>query len=82
MTWPAAAGSSTWSTADTDAADSTGDLTVTVEPPIRESPAGGAAIIVSDASCVMRLLEDEVGWDASRISRFGISFEAVEVFAR
>ena len=66
-------------TADVDA-DSSGDMAVPIEPPIRTSPAGGAAVIVADASCVMRLVEDEVGWDASRISRFGIKFEAVEVF--
>ena len=68
-------------TADAPAADSSGDFVVSIEPPIRATPSGGTAVIVSDASCVMRLAEDEVGWDASRISRFGIGFEAVEVFA-
>ena len=67
-------------TAEPAAADSNGIVTVSIEPPIRTAPAGGATIIVTDASCIMRLVEDDVGWDASRISRFGIRFEAVEVF--
>lgn len=67
--------------ADAPAADGGGVVTAAIEPPIRVPPAGGAALILSDASCVMRLVEDEVGWDASRISRFGISFDVVEVFA-
>ena len=68
-------------TTDALAADSSGIVTVTIEPPIRTAPAGGAEIIVTDPSCAMRLVEDDVGWDASRISRFGIRFEAIEVFA-
>ncbi len=68
-------------TADAPAADGFGVVTVSIEPPIRTAPAAGATIIVTDASCTMRLAEDEVAWDASRISRYGIGFEAVEVFS-
>ena len=68
-------------TADAPAADGAGVVTVSIEPPIRISPADGEAVIVTDASCVMRLEEDEVSWDANRISRYGIAFSAVEIFA-
>ena len=68
-------------TADAPAADISGIVTLSFEPPIRTAPAGGATVIVADASCVMRLETDEVGWDASRISRYGIRFNAIEVFS-
>ena len=62
-------------------ADGTGTMTVPIEAPIRTSPAGNQSVILADASCVMRLVDDEIGWDADRISRYGIRFEAIEVFA-
>ena len=68
-------------TADSAAADSSGNVVVSIEPPVRDTPSDGAEVLVTNASCVMRLIEDEVGWEASRISRFGIEFDAVEVFA-
>ena len=64
--------------ADADA-DSSGEVAVQIEPPIRLSPAAGAAVLVADAACVMRLSDDIVGWDADQISRYGIAFDAVEV---
>ena len=66
--------------ADADA-DGSGDVDLQIEPPIRQSPASGATIIVADAACVMRLTSDRVGWDADSLSRYGLAFEAVEVFA-
>ena len=62
-------------------ADSSGEASLPIEPPIRSSPADNAPIITSNPSCVMRLVEDEVGWDVSRVQRAGIAFEAIEVFA-
>lgn len=65
--------------ADSDA-DASGALDVSIEPPIRRSPAAGETIIVTDASCVMRLETDRVAWDADNLSRFGVAFDAIEVF--
>lgn len=62
-------------------ADSSGEMSIAIEPPIRRSPDDGGAVIFTEASCTMRLVDDEFGWDASRISRYGIRFEAIEVFA-
>ncbi|MCG8360329.1 MAG: hypothetical protein MI920_32605 [Kiloniellales bacterium] len=62
-------------------ADGTGGMTIPIEPPIRTPPAGNENLITTDASCVMHLVDDEIGWDANRISRYGMRFEAIEVFA-
>ncbi len=67
-------------TADVDA-DASGVMSLTIEPPIRTSPADNSNVIVATATCIMRLVNDDPGWDANRISRYGISFEAIEVFA-
>ena len=66
-------------TADVSA-DSSGEMTVSIEPPIRTSPDNNALIITTNPSCVMRLVDDEVGWDVSRAQRAGIAFDAIEVF--
>ena len=66
--------------ADADA-DGSGTLDLAIEPPIRQSPAGGATIIFADPSCVMRLTSDRIAWDADTMSRFGVAFDAIEVFA-
>lgn len=62
-------------------ADGAGELALQIEPPIRIGPADGTAVIVTDAACVMRLVEDRVAWDADAMSRFGVGFEAIEIFA-
>lgn len=58
--------------------DSSGNATLTIEPPLRESPADDEAIIIEKTTCVMRLAEQDVGWDADTIALFGITFNAVE----
>ena len=67
-------------TADASA-DSSGEVGVPIEPPIRTSPDNNALILTTNPSCVMRLVDDEIGWDVSRAQRAGIAFEAVEVFS-
>ena len=67
--------------ADATPADSSGELEVTIEPPIRTPPAGGETIIFTDASCVMRLADDEVSWPGDQRGVVSIAFEAIEVFA-
>ena len=62
-------------------ADSSGEISLPIEPPIRTSPDDNALILTTNPSCMMRLADDEVGWDVSRAQRAGITFEAIEVFA-
>lgn len=57
-----------------------GAATLTIEPPIRISPADAEPLILTDPSCVMMLADPEVGWDADLAGYYGIEFEAVEVF--
>lgn len=61
--------------------DGSGDAVVNFEPPVRTSPADGEALIVEQASCVMRLEDDnQVTWQVDEAGFYSMSFEAVEVF--
>jgi len=60
--------------------DAAGNAQLVFEPPIRHAPVDDEAIIVDAPSCVIMLSSDVVGWDIDTITRYGISFEAVEVF--
>ncbi|MGE0270294.1 MAG: hypothetical protein AB7M05_08900 [Alphaproteobacteria bacterium] len=62
--------------------NASGEATLSIEPPIRISPADNAPIILSSASCVMMLATPESAWDANEMSVYGIAFEAVEAFAQ
>lgn len=63
-------------------ADASGAVTATIEPPIRIPPKNGNAVVHSPALVTMRLVEDDFLWDSSRISRYGFSFDAIEVFGQ
>lgn len=64
--------------ADADS-DGTGNVTLVIEPPIRTSPADGAALIVNAATCEMMLVDDEqAAWDVDQIGVFGLSFSGIE----
>lgn len=59
-------------------ADSSGRMAVLVEPPIRTPPPNDAAAILTEASCVMMLSDDAVGWDGDESSFSLITFSAIE----
>lgn len=61
--------------------DGSGQANISIEPPIRISPADNAPLILSSASCVMMMTISEIAWDANEMSVYGISFEAMEAFA-
>ena len=62
--------------------DSSGEATLAFTPPLRASPADGAALTLVDPKVTMMLADDEQAfWDADRASLYGISFAGVEVFA-
>ena len=62
--------------------DSGGEATIEFSPSLRASPADGATIIVSNPVCVMRLVDDDqANWSADQVSRYGISFSAIEAFS-
>lgn len=57
-------------------------LDLEIAPPIRESPADNAAIIITNPTCVMQLAsDDEAGWDVDTALHYGIKFNAEEVFS-
>ncbi len=62
--------------------DSSGEATLAFTPPLRTSPADGAALTLVNPTVTMMLADDEQAfWDADRASLYGISFAGVEVFA-
>lgn len=58
--------------------DGTGDATLSIEPPLRESPSDGASITVSNPTAIMRLAGDSAEWSENTARHYGISFAGVE----
>lgn len=65
-----------------DAGYGGGEIELTITPPIRESPADNATLIISSPTCVMQLVSDEeAGWDVDQALFYGVRFSAEEVFS-
>jgi len=60
--------------------NSSGIVSVQIEPKIKTAVSNGAAITVADARCLMRMSTDELGWDADKVSKYGITFGCIEAF--
>lgn len=59
--------------------DAGGLAALTIEPPIRESPAADQAIITASPTCVMRLIsDDQAAWDVDTAKHHGLAFSGVE----
>lgn len=59
-----------------------GQSSLPIEPPIRVSPAAGAAIIHNSPTCVMRLIDDDVGDMAIRPGPLAaLTLDMIEAFA-
>jgi len=65
-------------TADANS-DGSGAVALSITPPIRESPANDATLIVSGATCVMMLATEEDGmWDVDEAGLYEMTFSAEE----
>lgn len=61
--------------------DSSGNAVIRLTHPMRETPIDNDALITTNASCVMRLIDDDQAvWDVSTTLIFGIEFSGIEVF--
>lgn len=58
--------------------DGGGNATLLIWPSLRTSPADDAAIVVSSAKGLFRLVANQVGWDVTVAQHFGLSIEAEE----
>jgi len=66
--------------ADADS-DAGGNATLTIAPPMRETPADNATLIVSSPTCVMALAtDDDARWDVDTAMHYAIRFNAEEAF--
>jgi hypothetical protein len=67
-------------TADVDT-NSSGDATITFEPPIRNSPSDSTSITIQDAKAVMRLTDDnQATWEYGNIAAASFSLSFIESF--
>lgn len=64
-------------TADIDT-DTSGDATLQFSPPLRESPANNAPIIVTNPTTIMQVVDDVQKWDGDRNKRLMFSLRAIE----
>ena len=61
--------------------DSSGNAVIRLTHPMRETPIDNDTLITTNASCVMRLIdEDQATWDVRTAMIFGIDFSGIEVF--
>jgi hypothetical protein len=58
--------------------NSSGEASVTIWPSLRESPADGATVTVSDCKGLFRLNTSETMWDINTASVYGMTFGAAE----
>jgi len=58
--------------------DSSGNATLPIEPPLKSSLSDDASVVTSSTKAVMRMNTNELGWSASKISLYGISFACTE----
>lgn len=58
--------------------DQSGSGALEIEPALRESPANAEVLVWTNPRVKMRLASDLSSWDADQLSRYGLSFTAVE----
>lgn len=67
--------------ADGAESDGSGNSTLVFARPIRNSPQNNAVLIVSEPTCIMKLVDDEQGaWSVANNKLYGLSFTAEETF--
>lgn len=59
--------------------DGSGNATLDIWPDLRESPANGLLVTLTDCKGVFRLSSNDRSWNINNTNSYGISFEAVEV---
>ncbi len=60
--------------------DADGRAVLTLEPPLRLSPPDNTSLQLTQASCVMALVDDSVSWDVDAAGTYRLSFSAEERF--
>lgn len=58
--------------------NASGNATVQIEPPLKAALANDNTITYSSPSAVMRMDDNVLGWDANKVSLYGISFSCTE----
>jgi|TARA_R110000744_G_scaffold49636_5_gene107816 hypothetical protein len=64
-------------TADANS-DGSGNVSLSIEPALRSSPADNLAIVVANCKGVFRLSSNETGWNANAVSTYGLTFAVRE----
>lgn len=66
---------------DNAAGDASGDVDITIEPPLKTAVTTSTSVVIDQPKCVMRLDSNELTWTANEVSVYGISFSCTEAFA-
>jgi len=61
-----------------NATASGGSVTINIEPSLKKALSSGDALDYTAPQAVMRMDNNDLGWDANHISTYGISFSATE----
>lgn len=59
-------------------ASSVANVSIDIEPPLKKAITTSTAIDYTSAQAVMRMDNNDLGWDANHISTYGISFSCTE----
>ena len=65
---------------DDTSSNSSGVVSVNIEPKIKTAGSAGASVVHASASGVFRMDAEELGWNADHISNYGITFSCTEAF--
>lgn len=73
-----AAASKLYMVVDDADSDSSGVVSVNVEPKIKTAFAAGSEVTYAPAKGIFRMDADDLGWDADHVSRYGMTFSCTE----
>ena len=62
-----------------NATASGGSVTINIEPPLKLGISASDPVDYTAPQCVMRMDNNDLGWDANHISTYGISFSCTDV---
>ena len=58
--------------------DSSGDANINIEPAIKTAVTSGNTVVYNNPKGLFRMQNPQIDWDADEVSKYGISFSAVE----
>ncbi len=60
--------------------NSSGIVSVQIEPKVKTAVSSGGSVVVANPRALMRMSGDELGWSTDQVSKYGITFACKEAF--